>query len=38
MFGAFLDIKGAFDRTSHIIIEATSWHGLQQRYLSVETS
>jgi len=38
MFGAFLDIEGAFDSTSHIIIEAASWHGLQQHNLSAETS
>jgi hypothetical protein len=28
--GAFLDIEGAFDNTSHnIIIEAAKWHGLE---------
>jgi hypothetical protein len=31
MFEAFLDIEGAFDSTSHIIIEAARWHG-HQRY------
>jgi hypothetical protein len=25
--GAFLDIEGAFNSNSHIIIEAAKWHG-----------
>jgi len=29
VFGAFLDIEGAFDMISHITIEAARRHGLQ---------
>jgi len=38
MFGAFLDIDGASDSASQIIIEAARWQGRQRYNLSVVTS
>ena len=38
MIGAFLDIEGAFHSTSHIIMEAARWRGLQGYNLCMESS
>jgi hypothetical protein len=35
---SLLDIEGAFDSTSQIIIQAARWEGLQRYNLSVGTS